>query len=387
MNLKEKRNQLLAKAEEILNKAIAETRSMTAEEKTAYDAAMTEAQSLNETIEAEERMAQMKKSAGAPPIKPNPGGEGRTAEKEQEEYRSNFFAFLAGNNPEKRGLTVADNGTLLPTSVYQEVMGLMNKVNGVLSAKVKHIPSFVGTVNVPVGSAATKGHILTAANKSVEAAVGTISNKAMTMYTYTSDILPVDKKLLTGSPAAVQTFVAGLLAEAIGTAANEHMTTGSGTAQPEGVVTAATLGKTAAATAAVTYDELVDLEGSVSFKYRVNAQWMFNDKTLTVLKKLKNSNGDPLWTRGSVALGTPDTFMGYTYIVNDNMDDLGAGKKPILFGDFTQYLVAMSENIAVDTLVEPYKAQGQIGLFILADYAGVLGNAGECLKYLQCAAA
>jgi HK97 family phage major capsid protein len=364
---------------------------MTTEENDQYKAAMSEAEALQTTIEAEERAATARAAIAAPTrpaIATDPAAENRAQKQDTEEYRSAFFDKLAGRPFEERALTVGDNGTLLPTSVYQEIMKSTGVSGGILAAKVRFVPPFVGTININTGNDTKKGHILNVAtNPSTTSDPSSSGNKPMTMYPYTSDIIVVDKKLLSGSPADVQKYLSEILYERIWRAANEDMTTGTGTGEPEGALAGAGEGVVGASAADVTLDELIVLEHSVPAHLRSGAQFMFNDKTLKVLKKKKDADGNYLWQRGNVAQGVPNTFMGYEYVINDDMPDMGAGAKSILFGNFNRYHVAVSPNMFVDTVVDQYKANGQIGLFMHGEYAGALADNGTAIKYFKNAAA
>lgn len=91
-------------------------------------------------------------------------------------------------------------------------------------------------------------------------------------------------------------MVLDLLGQRLGRRANTELTTGDDSGDPEGIVTGSTLGKTAAGTAAITWDEIIDLEHSVNPAYRVSpkARYMFNDTTLSAVRKLKDGNGNYL---------------------------------------------------------------------------------------------
>ena len=78
--------------------------------------------------------------------------------------------------------------------------------------------------------------------------------------------------------------------------------------EPQGVVTGSTLGKTAAGVATITADELIDLFHSIDPAYRQSPRfrWMFNDATLKAIRKLKDGDGNYLWTKGDVQMGLPN---------------------------------------------------------------------------------
>src|SRR5690606_18448224 len=97
-------------------------------------------------------------------------------------------------------------------------------------------------------------------------------------------------------------------------------TIGTGTGQPEGIVTASSVGKTAASATAVTFDDLNHLVHSVDPIYREGGKcgFMFNDLTLRGLKDLKDSQSRPIWLPGYEA-GAPDRIHGFGYTINQHM--------------------------------------------------------------------
>src|SRR3546814_6345787 len=67
-------------------------------------------------------------------------------------------------------------------------------------------------------------------------------------------------------------IVRDAMAERIARKVNLDLTTGDGTGDPNGIVTASTLGKTTAAVAAFTFDELMDLVHSRSEEHTSELQ-------------------------------------------------------------------------------------------------------------------
>jgi HK97 family phage major capsid protein len=61
---------------------------------------------------------------------------------------------------------------------------------------------------------------------------------------------------------------------------------------------------------------------------------------LKAVRKLKNSDGDYIWSAGDITQGRPATLLGYKLHINDSMADLATtGAKTVLFGDFNKYFV------------------------------------------------
>ena len=165
--------------------------------------------------------------------------------------------------------------------------------------------------------------------------------KQLDAFAFDTEWLRVSKELADDSFIAMESFIGRLLGIRLGRIANLQLTTGSGSSAPHGVVTASGLGKTATGTAAITFDEILELEHSVNSAYRNGPKvgYMLNDATLLAVRKLKDGDGNYLWQMGNVQAGLPGTLNGRQYWINDDMDSLAAAKKVMLFGDMDQYIV------------------------------------------------
>ncbi len=210
----------------------------------------------------------------------------------------------------------------------------------------------------------------------------TFTQTTLHAFKYTSKLVRFSWELLQDSAFDIEGELADLCGTRLGRILNTHFTTGTGSGQPQGIITGATAGITGAGSATVTYDDLVDLEHSVGRAYRENGAYMFNDGTLKVIRKLKDSQGHPLW-QPSLTSGVPALFNGRKYVINDDMANLGIGNKPILFGDLSKYYVRKVKDYTIVRLVERYAELGQVGFFIWCRYDGRVRDAGQHpLKYL-----
>lgn len=180
----------------------------------------------------------------------------------------------------------------------------------------------------------------------------TFGQKTLDAYAYNTEWLRVSKELVDDSIFAMESLLGDLLGERLGRRANVELTTGDGTGDPNGIVTASTLGKTAAGVAAITFDELMDLEHSVDPAYRVGpkVRYMFNDSTLLALRKLKNGSGDYIWQMGNVQAGVPPSLNGRPYSINQAMASLGTGNKTVIFGDFGKYYVRKVGGVLIGAI-------------------------------------
>jgi len=125
---------------------------------------------------------------------------------------------------------------------------------------------------------------------------------------------------------------------------------GSGVGRPEGVLTNSSVGTTnSGAAAALTGDGLIELIHDIKSDYISNARFMFNRTTLAAIRKLKDTAGQYVFQAGMMLTsGVPNTILGFPYIEAPDMPDVGAGNKPVVFGDFNRgYMVVDRVNLSV----------------------------------------
>ncbi len=169
--------------------------------------------------------------------------------------------------------------------------------------------------------------------------------------------------------------------QAFAAAENAYLTTGTGSGQPQGVVTGAGVGKTTAGATAITADEVIDLYHSLGYLYRQNAVWMMADSTIAYIRKLKDSTGQYLWQPGMQA-GHPDMILGRPVVTNNSMAAIASTAKTVLFGDFKYYWIAQRAGFSIDRNPYLYMANGQVGFFARQRVDGRVVLA-EAFKVLQ----
>jgi len=211
----------------------------------------------------------------------------------------------------------------------------------------------------------------------------TFGTKVLNSYIYTSDIIKWSYALVQDSAFDVGAETNMIAAERLGRILNEELTTGTGSSQPNGVVTAAGAGHTAAATNAITSAELLELIYSVDRNYRVNGSLMLADATVKAIRQLEIGSADsrPLW-QPSLRDGEPDTIHGYRYFVNNDMDNVASGVSSdvVLFGDFSKYIVRMSQDFTLKPLFERYADEMVQAYFMYCRVDGELMDAAAVKK-------
>lgn len=317
----------------------------------------------------------------------------------KEEYRSAYSNFLRfGYNelsPEERSiismgrqsasgmesralssLTGTAGGYTVPEGFFNDLEKAMKAYGGMREA-ARTISTATGN-DLPMPSMDDTGNVgeIVAENAAVSSQDTTFSQIIMKAYKYSSKSILIPLELLQDSAFNIEAEIMAALAERIYRITNTHFTTGTGTNQPQGIITGATLGVTGSSATAVTFDELIDLEHSIDPAYRkLDSKFMFHDSTLRELKKMKDGDNRPLWSSG-FTVSEPGTILGYPYIINNDMPELGAGKKSILFGNLNRYYIRNVMNVTMFRISEKYIENGQVGFLCFYRCDGKLRDAG-----------
>ena len=377
--MQEKRGRLVTQAREALDEIKGNTDdSRAAELDERHDKIMGEFDATEKLIEREQKLADIEKRAAEAEERAReakrPNGDGNADGSDggdSMDYRSAFHEYLGsqgqlgamsaearsvlesgyqkvGDTVENRAQTTTGSagGFTIPEQMMPELVKSMLAWGPMYDEDVARALTTSGgnpmpfpTVNDTASTAGahTEGATLTDdGGKDV-----TFGEKQLDAYAFDTEWLKVSKELNDDSYWAMEVLLADLLGERLGRIANLQLTTGSGSSAPNGIVTASALGNTAAATAAITFDEIIDLEHSVNRAYRraPSCGYMMNDQTFKAIRKLKDGDGNYLWQQGDVKNGAPDTLNGRSLVINDDMADLGAAAKVMLFGDFKKYFV------------------------------------------------
>lgn len=151
-------------------------------------------------------------------------------------------------------------------------------------------------------------------------------------------IVPVTKVLLEDAHIDLSAYLGGHIARRFGQKEAAWFVNGDGTTQPEGVLTSTEVANNEVAT--IDADALIDHFYALKTAYAATGVWMMNRKTMAVVRKLKDADGQYLWQPGLTA-NQPAMLLGRPVYEAVDMPDPTAGNTPIIFGDFaTGYAVA-----------------------------------------------
>lgn len=351
LQLKEKRAGVWSQMTSILDTAEAENRDLTAEERSAYDAAEAELDTISGDLERVERHAT--RGFDAPASTPETP-EHRVSGDAEAEYREAFNAYLKRGMAEldgdqrqilRKGFvgdsetraqavgTASAGGYTVPQGFRAQIIERMKDYGAVRNVATVITTETGAALPWPTNDDTGNVGALLAENTQVTEQDLTLGTAQLDAYKYTSKLTRVSLELIQDSAFDIEAFVVRKHGERLGRITNQHYTTGTGSSQPNGIVTGATSGVTAASGTAITADELLDLVHSVDPAYRARGQFMLSDTALKAVRKLKDSNGMYLW-QPSVQAGTASSLFGYGYVVNQDMAAPAVNVKSVLFGDF-----------------------------------------------------
>ncbi len=263
----------------------------------------------------------------------------------------------------------------MPSTLASAIEVALKTYGGMFEAGSIITTSTGGDLIMPtINDTTSKSTIVAEYNQSTKK-TPSFGSETLKAYTYRTPIVPVSQELLQDSAFDLESLLSGLLADSFGRGINEDLTIGSGTGKPRGLITSATDSGAKATAAAITLDNVIDLLKSVDSAYARNGKFMFNRETLYSLIKIKDTTGNYIWQNG-VKDGLPPTLFGKSYILNDDVPGIGAGKSSMLFGDFSKYKIRMVKNFRVVRLNELLAEYLSIGLFGFARVDGVLLDAG-----------
>lgn len=156
------------------------------------------------------------------------------------------------------------------------------------------------------------------------------------------------QRLLDDAMFNVDEWLAQKIAERLARLENAAFVTGNGSGKPKGFLTYAAgtpsaadfdvieqinSGAAGAFASSNPGDKLVDLVFSLKAQYRENAVFMMKRSTLAAVRKLKDGDGNYLWTP-DFQMKQGGTLLGFDVVEAEDMPDIAADSLSIAFGDF-----------------------------------------------------
>ena len=289
--------------------------------------------------------------------------------------------------------TDSEGGYTVPETTAGRILDALKAYGGMRAAADIIRTAGGEAMNFPTSDGTSEEGEIVGENASASDADITFGTKGLPVYKYSSKVVTVPWELLQDSSADIEGFVRNRLQQRLGRITNKHFTVGTGSSQPNGLFTAASIGKTGAvsATAAITYDDLIDLEHSVDPAYRGNGKWMFHDDFLKLVRKVKDGDGRPIFVPGyeqGNPGGAPDRLLNRDIVINQHVAAPAASAVSAAFGDFSYYKIRDVMAVTLFRFTDSaYTKKGQVGFLAWMRSGGNLVDVGGAVKTFKHGAA
>ena len=364
MNFKkllEKRNELVEQVNKMFETAEKENRAFNDEETTKYQALIKEIKGITDTINMYTESRKFESGETG-----TPAAAADKKEVEKAEYRA-FESFLRSGriSGESRdaaaaNMTMGDNGAIVPTSIAHKIIETVKNISPIFALSDRY--SVKGSLTFPQYSEETSAVTVAYAQEftALTSKVGKF-NPVTISGNLAGALAKISKSLINNAEFDVVSYIVGKLAEAIALFMEKELLKGDGeTGHMSGVLTTDGITVNAGAAAAITADDLINVQMKVNQRYRGKGVWIMNTNTLAAVRKLKD--GDERYLLNpDIRNGFNYTLLGCPVYESDAMPDIATKASPVVFGDFSGLGVNVRPGMELQLLLEKYADEHVVG--------------------------
>lgn len=356
----EKRNDLVMQMDNLVKVADEETRGLNEEETTTFEGLQKEVADIDKTLKlAQEERSLMSVSDDETPAKTDEKAMAMAEERAFANFlRSGETVFADTETRSDVNLAKGDNGVLIPTTIAERIVSTVKNIAPILENSDFY--DVKGDLVFAVEDEAT--------SKTTCAYVGEFQELESTTNKFKSVVLKgnvvgvltkVSKSLINNTGFDIVNYVITKVAEAIATFLDNEMLNGS--TKIQGLLQAKQQ-VTAGAAAALTADDLINLQLTIPQKFRGNGVFIMNPDTFKACSKLKNAQGDYLLNK-DITNGFGYTLLGRPVFESDNMPKIATKAKVAVFVDLKGYSTKLSgESAEITILKERFATQYAVGV-------------------------
>lgn len=377
-SLTEQRAELVQQMKDLTATAETEKRAFSLEEDQKFDDLDKQVKALDSTIEKLERARDLKLNVTST--------EKHEKLKQEEQEERAFAAYIRGERLQERAdvnLTAGDNGAVIPTSIAQKIIKKVVDICPIYQLATRY--NVGGTLSIPYYDEDTQTIEMAYATEfqdleSTSGKFGSIELKGF----LAGALSKVSKSLVNNSQFDITSFVVAAMAEAISKWIEKELL--RGTADKVAGLSTVKLTVTAAAPAAITADELIDVQEEIPDAYQAGAIWIMNKATRKAIRKLKDNDGNYILNKDATAKWGY-TLFGKDVYTSANMPAMEAGKTVIYYGDMSGLAVKLSEDVSIEVLREKFATQHAIGVVGWIEIDSKVENAQKIAKLVMKASA
>ena len=365
----ERQNDLITRAEKLVNTAESEKRELTEDEAAELAEIRDDIQRIKKFLDIQDEIDDSRPSktveGEAKEAKDVIDGEDARACGEEkraiEEAETKAFAdYIRGvvsGNVRSGELAPSNNGAIIPTTIARKIIELVYDVCPILDRSEKF--NVKGKLELPYypADAATQITVAFASEfTDLTSSTGNFTTIELTGY-LAGALTKISRSLINNTDIDLVGFIVKRMAYDIARFIEKNLLGfGGGSVVGLGGATNVTT-----VTGAITADDLVSFQGTIKDVFQDKAIWIMSPKTRDALRLLKDDvgryllNDDITSPFGKVLLGKP-------VYVSDNMPEIESGNKVIYYGDMTGLATKFTEEMNIQVLRELYAAQHAIGV-------------------------
>ena len=383
--LVEKKNDLITRAEAILNDAETNKRELTDDEAQELAEIRDDVRKIKEALkihdELKEEKQELKEEAAEDKAEAQAMKE--AACKEEADRRA-FEAYVRGvvlNERDAVNMTKAANGAVIPTTIANKIIAMVYNICPILEKSTKY--NVKGKLVVPYYDESTNSITVDYADEFVDLTSNVGAFDKIELDGFLAGTLTlISRSLINNAQFNIVDFIVERMAYAIKRFIEGELLNGT-----EGKVaglSGVTKSITAAATTAITADEVVRLHDAIIDDFQANAIWIMSPATRTALRTLKSSTGYYL-LNDDISTPFGSSLLGKPVYVSDNMPDMGAGKTAIYYGDMRGLATKFSEEMSIEVLREKYATQHAVGVVGWLEFDAKVEDAQKIAKLVMAA--
>jgi HK97 family phage major capsid protein len=265
------------------------------------------------------------------------------------------------------------SGSLVPTTLARTLYEYMEASNGIWMAPTTRINTTSGEqLEFPRLAAHAIGTQVSGQGTALGGTDPTFAKMTLNAFKY-GQLVVVASEVVQDSGIDIASFLGRDLGRGLGRVIATDLVVGTGTNEPNGIMTAIVGSGTIATGGSLitpTVEKLIDLQYSVNDSYRSDPScaWLMNDSTAGTIRKLRDGAGgtigaflwEPSLTSGIIN-GTPDRLLGKPVYVDSNVAAAGSNAKTVAFGAMNAYYVRSVGNPVLESDNSRYFDTDQIG--------------------------
>lgn len=376
-DLIEKKNDLITRAEEVLNTAKVEKRELTEAEAAELAEIRDNVRRIVKHLELADDIDELdrmgRKEEGEKVMEKETTKELEETRAIEIQERQAFENFIRGYVVHERAgeltptpynpssPTAGAGGKLIPTTIVNYIIKKVYDISPILDRSQKF--NVKGNLEIPYYPA--DSNKITVAYQSEFSPLASSSGSFATVSLggfLAGCLTKISRTLINNVQFDIVGFVIDEMAYAIKRFIEHEMLIGTTSPTPKVLgLSTLTHGITAASANAITADEIVKLRDSIKDEFQTNAIWIMSPQTRTALRLLKSQTGYYLLDDDiSTPFGT--SLLGKPIYVSDNMPNIATGNTVIYYGDMRGLASKFSEEINIEVLRERYADEHAIGV-------------------------